>query len=485
MAEESLKNKTVKGVAWSSIDNVTQYGVSFVVSIVLARLLSPDDYGLIGIIAIFTAVCSTFIYAGFGTALIRKKDATDEDYNTVFLVNLVTSLFLYAVIYLCSPLIADFFKREELIVLTRVSALGMIIGALALVQQTILTKRIDFKTQTKITFIASIVSGAVGIVMALIGFGVWALVIQSIVGTSIGCLMKYLLVRWIPKSGFSKSSFNRLFSFGSKLLIAQIISTIYDNIYSLFIGKRFSTRTLGFYTRGNQFNNLVSVNISDIMNRVSFPVLSRVQDDNTRLLEIYSKYIKMSVFIMFPMVLGLCGVAKPLITFLLTEKWLPCVPLLQILCFAFLFNGVTKINLNLLYVKGRSDLVLRLEIIKKCIGFTILVITVFFDIKIVCFGQVIYSWVALFLNTFYTKRILGFGFYEQIKSIIPYLSLSLIVLAESLAISSFVEPSWLSLIISLVVCSATYLGLSKYFSLYAFGEVFSTAKNYLIRMKHQ
>ena len=193
----------------------------------------------------------------------------------------------------------------------------------------------------------------------------------------------------------------------------------------------------------------------------------------------------MSVFIMFPMVLGLCGVAKPLITFLLTEKWLPCVPLLQILCFAFLFNGVTKINLNLLYVKGRSDLVLRLEIIKKCIGFTILVITVFFDIKIVCFGQVIYSWVALFLNTFYTKRILGFGFYEQIKSIIPYLSLSLIVLAESLAISSFVEPSWLSLIISLVVCSATYLGLSKYFSLYAFGEVFSTAKNYLIRMKHQ
>ncbi len=483
--EKGLKSLTYTGVIWSFIERFSYQLIQFVISIIMARILDPGDYGLIGLLAIFMALSQVFIDGGFSSALIQSKENTDKDFATVFYINLAISILLYGLLFVSAPAIASFYHQPSLKQITRVYATTLIISSLSAVHSTKLVINVDFKTQSIISVSSAIISGCIGIFLAIKGFGVWALVFQSIVGTSIGCLMKYLLVRWIPKSGFSKSSFNRLFSFGSKLLIAQIISTIYDNIYSLFIGKRFSTRTLGFYTRGNQFNNLVSVNISDIMNRVSFPVLSRVQDDNTRLLEIYSKYIKMSVFIMFPMVLGLCGVAKPLITFLLTEKWLPCVPLLQILCFAFLFNGVTKINLNLLYVKGRSDLVLRLEIIKKCIGFTILVITVFFDIKIVCFGQVIYSWVALFLNTLYTKRILGFGFYEQIKSIIPYLSLSLIVLAESLAISSFVEPSWLSLIISLVVCSATYLGLSKYFSLYAFGEVFSTAKNYLIRMKHQ
>lgn len=225
MSEESLKDKTVKGVAWSGIDNVTQFGVGFVVSIVLARLLSPDDYGLIGIIAIFTAVCNSLIYGGFGTALIRKKEATDEDYNTVFWVNLISSLFLYAVIFLCSPLIADFFKREELIALTRVSALGMIIGALALVQQTILTKYIDFKTQTKITFIASIISGVVGISMALLGFGVWALVFQGLVSSIARTLLLWIYNKWIPNFRFSYQSFQELFGFGWKLMASGLLDT--------------------------------------------------------------------------------------------------------------------------------------------------------------------------------------------------------------------------------------------------------------------
>ena len=355
MAEESLKNKTVKGVAWSSIDNVTQYGVSFVVSIVLARLLSPDDYGLIGIIAIFTAVCSTFIYAGFGTALIRKKDATDEDYNTVFLVNLVTSLFLYAVIYLCSPLIADFFKREELIALTRVSALGMIIGALALVQQTILTKRIDFKTQTKITFIASIVSGAVGIVMALVGFGVWALVYQGLVSGIVRTMLLWIYNKWIPNLRFSNKSFQELFGFGWKLMVSSLLDTVWKQLYQVVVGKFYNPATLGQYTRANGFSELFSSNLTSVVQRVTYPVLSNIQDEKERMVVAYRKIIKFTMFISSIAMFALGAVSEPLLYCLIGPKWHEAATYLPLICISASTYPIHALNLNMLQVQGRSD----------------------------------------------------------------------------------------------------------------------------------
>ena len=477
--EEGLKALTYKGVIWSFIERFSFQLIQFVISIIMARLLDPSDYGLIGMLAIFMALSQVFIDGGFSNALVQSKERSEEDFSTVFYINLSISILLYGLLFLFAPAIASFYDQPLLKPITRVYSVTLIISSLAAVHNTKLVINVDFKTQSIISVSSAIISGVVGIYLAFNGLGVWSLVVQALVGTTIGSVLKIILVHWLPRTGFSKPSFNRLFAFGSKLLVAQIISTIYDNLYSLFIGKRFSTKTLGLYTRGNQFNTLVSVNISDIMNRVSFPILSKVQDDNDKLLDIYSKYIKMSVFIMFPLILGLCGIAKPLVSLLLTDKWLPCVPLLQILCFAFLFNGVIKINLNLLYVKGRSDLVLRLEVIKKCIGFAILAITIFFDIKIVCLGQVLYSWIALFLNTIYTKQILGYGFSEQIRAIVPYLVFSLIVLFEALLFSHIITTHWLSLLLSLTICPATYLGLSKLFSLYAFNELLSTVKGYL------
>ncbi len=294
---ESLKNKTVKGVAWSAIDNVVQFGVTFVVGIILARLLSPDDYGLIGIIGIFTAVCTALINGGMGSALIRKKDATDDDYNTVFIVNNCVSLVLYAVIFFCAPLIADFFYREELVALTRVASLGMIIGALAMVQQTRLTKCIDFKTQTKITLVASLVSGVIGIAMALMGFGVWALVAQHLSSQIIRTLLLWFFNKWIPKLRFSTDSFHELFGFGWKMMVSGVLDTIWKELYQVVVGKFYSPATLGQYTRAKQFSTLFSSNLTSVIQRVTYPVLSNIQDDKERMVSAYRRIIKVTMFV--------------------------------------------------------------------------------------------------------------------------------------------------------------------------------------------
>ena len=318
---ESFKDKTIKGVAWSGIDNVAQFGVSFVVSIVLARLLSPDDYGLLGIIAIFTAVCTALINGGFTTALIRKKDATDDDYNTSFIVNLGMSLLLYAVIYLCSPFIADFFNRQELIALTRVSSLGMIVGALALVQQTRLTKCIDFKTQTKITIIASIASGVIGITMAFLKLGVWALVSQQLSSQILRTILLWIVNKWIPKLQFSSKSFHDLFGFGWKMMVSRVLDTVWMELYQVVVGKFYSPATLGQYTRAKGFSQLFSSNLTAVIQRVTYPVLSNIQDDKNRMILAYRRIIKTTVFITAISMFFLGAISEPLLYCLIGPKW--------------------------------------------------------------------------------------------------------------------------------------------------------------------
>ena len=368
MAEQSLKDKTVKGVAWSGIDNVAQFGVSFLVSIVLARLLSPDDYGLIGIITIFTAVCTALINGGFTTALIRKKDATDDDYNTAFIVNLVISLLLFVVIYLCSPLIADFFCREELVALTRVSSLGMIIGALGLVQQTRLTKRIDFKTQTKITIIASIASGIVGIVMALMGFGVWSLVAQSLLSQGIRTVLLWLANKWVPQLRFSSDSFHELFGFGWKMMMSGVLDTVWKELYQVVVGKFYSSATLGQYTRAKGFSQLFSSNLTNVIQRVTYPVLSNIQDDKERMIAAYRRIIKVTMFIAAISMFFLGAISEPLLYCLIGPKWHEASIYLPLICISMSLYPLHAINLNMLQVQGRSDLFLVLEIIKKIIA---------------------------------------------------------------------------------------------------------------------
>ena len=295
--QQSLKDKTIKGTAWSAIDNVTQMGVSFVVSIVLARLLSPDDYGLIGIINIFTVVCTAIINGGFSAALIRKKDVTDDDYNTSFIVNLGLSLLLYALVFLASPLIADFFGREELVWLTRVLSFTMIIGALVIVQQTRLTKRIDFKTQTKITLSSSIISGIVGIAMAFLDFGVWALVAQMLVVQVLKTIQQlWIYNHWIPSLRFNKQSFHELFGFGWKLMVSGILDRLWTQLYQVVVGKYYNAATLGQYTRAKHFSQMFSSNLTNIIQRVTYPVLSEIQDDKERMIAAYRRVIKITIF---------------------------------------------------------------------------------------------------------------------------------------------------------------------------------------------
>ncbi len=473
---DSLKKTTLRGVSWSFVEQVLARGVNFVIGIILARLLSPTDYGLVGMLGIFIAISQLFIDGGLTSALIRTKNPSDKDFSTVYIINLGLSVFFYFLLFVTAPLIASFYEQPLLKPLMRAVALVFVIGSISSVQGTLLTIRVDFKTKTIISLAASVISGAVGIFCAYKGLGVWALVAQSLSSVAALSVLTLIIVRWIPKLVFSVDSFKRLFSYSSKLLVASLISTIYDNAYPMVIGKRFSAADVGQYSRAGQFPGIANSTITSALNRVAFPVLSKIQDDDERLLRVYEKYIQLACFIIFPLLMGICGCARPLISFLLTDKWLDCVPLMQILCFCLLTNGITTINLNLLYVKGRSDLVLRLEVIKKSIAFAILFVSMFFSLKVMCYGQVLYSLIALYLNTHYTKRILGYSFTRQIKAVYPYFLASLVILGEALLLSHFITHNLLSLIISLIVCSLSYWLIVRTANLYAYNETIDLLK---------
>lgn len=427
MAEQSLKDKTVKGVAWSGIDNVAQFGVSFLVSIVLARLLSPDDYGLIGIIAIFTAVCQALINGGFTTALIRKKDATDDDYNTAFIVNLGVSVLLYVVIFLISPFIADFFHREELVSLTQVSSLGMIIGALALVQQTRLTKRIDFKTQTKITIIASVVSGIVGIAMALMGFGVWSLVVQSLTSQGLRTILLWVANKWIPQLRFSSASFHELFGFGWKMMVSGVLDTVWKELYQVVVGKFYSPATLGQYTRAKQFSTLFSSNLTSVIQRVTYPVLSNIQDDKERMILAYRKIIKVTMFITAISMFFLSAISEPLLYCLIGPKWHEAATYLPLICITGSFYPLHAINLNMLQVQGRSDLFLGLEIVKKILGIFPLSVCFMYGVMPMLYVSVLTTIICYFLNSYFPGKMLGYSSWMQIRDIAPSYGLAIFV----------------------------------------------------------
>lgn len=431
MEEQNLKQKTLKGVGWSAIDNVSGYAVTFVVGIILARLLSPEDYGLLGLIGIFTAICNCFITAGFGSALIRKKDATEDDYSTVFICNLSMALLLYGVLFVCAPLIANFFERQELIALTRVSSLGMIIGSLAFVQRTRLTKRIDFKTQTKITIIAAVVRGVVGITTAFIGWGVWALVAQDITASVVSTILLWHYNKWIPNLRFSTKSFHELFGYSSKLLTSGLIDTIWKEIYQVVIGKYYTTATLGQYTRAGMFSGLFSNNLTSIIQRVSFPVLSEIQDNPSRLKDGYRRIIRSTMLITFACTLMLAAIAKPMILVLIGDKWLQASTFLQIICFGSMLYPLHAINLNILQVKGRSDLFLKLEIIKKCIALGPLLLGIFVSIYWMLIGSVFTGFLAYYLNAFYSGPLLNYSIRAQIKDILPSFFIALTTAAVS------------------------------------------------------
>lgn len=398
---------------------VSNQGITFLVSLVLARLLSPDEYGLIGIITIFISVFNIFIISGFNAALIRKKNANDRDFNTVFWFNMAVSVVLFGVLWLIAPSIADFFERVELTALIRTMGVLLLINAFALIQTTILTKQIDFKKQTKVSLIASISSGTIGIGMALCGLGVWSLVGQQISRQGFNSLFLWIWSKWRPRLEFSTTSFKELWGFGWKLLVSGLLNTIWGEMYQVIVGKFYAPATLGQYARAQQFAGIFSSNLTTIVQRVSYPVLSSIQDDRERLKEAYRKVIKSTMLVTFICMLMLAAIAKPMVLVLIGEKWLPCVVFLQLICFSMMLYPLHALNLNMLEVQGRSDLFLKLEIIKKVIAVGPISLGIFYSIYAMVIASVFVGFISYYLNAYYSGPFLHYGIRHQIRDIQP------------------------------------------------------------------
>jgi len=458
----SLKQKTVSGLLWRFMDSFASQGVQFFVGIVLARILSPREFGLIGMLTIFIAISQSFIDSGFTSALIRKNICTKDDYSTIFYFNILVSIFFYILLFILSESISVFFKEPQLKSLIQVLGIGLFFNSLAIIQKTILVKELNFKLQMRISFIASLGSGILAVTMAYKGFGVWSLVVLTLSRFGFSSLLLWVWSTWRPIWVFSMTSFRELFSFGSKLLISGLIDTVYRNIYNLIVGKYFSAEELGFYSQADQFQTLPSQNLVGVISKVSYPVLSSIQDNPVQLKSAYQKLIKSTMIITFVLMIGLAAVAKPLIITLIGMKWLPSVIYLQMLCFVGMFYPLHALNLNMLQVQGRSDLFLRLEIIKKLIAIPTIVIGVFFGIKILIVGLMVNTVIAYYLNSYWSGKFIGYSTYQQIKDILPSFCLALFVGFVVFMTGYFLNISYLlKLIVQVLLGMVLTFGISE------------------------
>lgn len=463
MAEQSLTEKTVKGVGWNSIDRVANYGIGFIVGIVLARMLSPEEYGLIGIISIFTAIFNIILDSGLSTALIRKHGVTNDDYCTVFWTNLILSFVLTAILYFSAPLISTFFKRPELVPYIHVMAFILVINALSITQQAILTKRIDFKTQTKISLIAHTLSGIIGIAMAYLGYGVWALVAQQMTSRLFTTILLWIYNHWWPNLVFSWRSFKELFNFSWKLLVAQIISTLFNQVYQAVIGKVYSPNTLGQYTRARQYSNLVSSGVGDVVLKVSLPVMSSIQNDDERLLRAFRTIIKTTILVSSVLLIGMSACAKPLIYVLIGEQWLPCVPMMQIISFSLMIYPLHQININMLTVQGRSDIQLVLQIIKCILAIGPILLGVYVGIYPMIIGSVVVGWITLIINAYYSGKKFNYTWWMQLKDIAPSLLISLSMALPVYLLTYLPVSDFIILPIQIIVGAAVTIALCELF----------------------
>lgn len=447
---ESLKKQAVSGILWSAVERFSVQGVLFLIMIIMARILSPKDYGLVGMLAVFIAVSQSLIDSGFSQALIRKQNRTDIDNSTVFYFNIVVGFALYGLLYIAAPFVAQFYHTPELTSLMRVICISIIFNSFAVVQRALLTIKVDFRTQAKATFSAAVLSGIVGISMAYSGFGVWSIVAQQLTNLGTNTIFLWIFAKWIPIKSFSWNSFKELFSFGSKLLFSGLLDTLYKNIYLIVIGKVFTASNLGYYTKAHELAVLPSSNLTGILQRVTYPILCKIQNDDDHLSLVYRRFLRVSAFIIFPLMMGISALSTPIILLLLKEQWLFSATLLKILCLSGMWYPIHSINLNLLQVKGRSDLFLRLEVIKKIIYVIILIITIPIGLIAMCIGQILSSLICLGINTYYTGKLIDVGFIRQMKDLLPTLILSIAMWLIVFFIQSLMDSSVQKLVVGTI-----------------------------------
>jgi len=474
-----------QGLIWSTIDKVAAKGVNFVVGIVLARILAPEQFGIIVMPLVFLELAQCIADSGFGNALIRKKQLTDADLSTAFHFNIAVGLVCYLLLLVCSPLIASFYDTPILEDLLKISALGALFNSLCVIPRSVLSHRLDFRSQAIASLGAAVLSGGIGIAMAYTGFGVWALVAQQVSRTMLQALMLWTSCRWLPRMMWSKESFRYLWGFGSKLLATSLLDTLFNNLNSIIIGKVYSATNLGNYSRASQLGRYPVTNASGIILNVAYPVLSKMQDDQEGLALGYRKMIRLSAFLIFPVMMAMSALSDPLIRLLIGDHWAECIPLLSIMAPAFMLYPVNAINLNLLQVKGRSDLFLRLGIITKIISVIALVITVPMGIREMVVGILVTSWIALIFNTYYSGKLIHVGLLSQLKDILPMLAASSVAamvswVALRLCSAQAIQPfagNALRLTAGVIIFAAVYYGIARIFMKEEIKETFSIIKS--------
>ncbi|RNC88700.1 MAG: lipopolysaccharide biosynthesis protein [Allomuricauda sp.] len=475
----SLGKKMFTGVIWSALERVSIQAVQFILGIVLARILTPKEYGIIGIILVFIAISNVFIDSGFAKALIQKQNRTQDDKSTVFLFNVFIALACYIILWFLAPLVASYYELEILKDLLRVLAIVLITNSLFALHATLLTIDLNFKTLAKINFIAVIVSGLIAIYLALEGYGVWALAWQTLIKSFLTLILMWFWVRWTPRFVFSKSSFKSLFAYGSNLLISSLLTTIVNNFYALFIAKMLSTKDLGYYTRGTQFADIIYVTINSILDSVLLPGLSTIQDQRQLLIEQTGKIIKMTALVIVPVFLFLSLMAEPIIITLLTDKWKPAVPIMQLICIARLITIISGVNINLLYVIGRTDLALKQHYLKIVVRVVLLLVALQYGIVAIAFAELLSTIIHFFINTYHPGKIMGYGAVSQLKDMkYIFLSALLMTLITYLAVTAF-DSDFVKICIAPFVAVGVYFLCIKIFRIKEYDQIKEQSQRFL------
>ncbi|SIQ50788.1 Membrane protein involved in the export of O-antigen and teichoic acid [Shewanella morhuae] len=462
---QDLTSKAKKGLLWSAIERFLTQGIQLAITLMLARLLGPTAFGLVGMLAVFIAISNVFVDSGFTSALIRKTDRCDSDLVTAFYYNILISSLCYLALYFSAPYIAEFYQQTELQSLLRVLGVTVLVNAFTLIPRVILTVAMDFKTQAKISIISVLISGSVAMILAINGYGVWTLVVQTLLTAICTTLLFNMFAPWRPQGKMTKEAFSYLFGFGSKLLLSGLLDVIYNNLYQIIIGKKFSPAVVGQFTQANQLASVLAMTMTGIIQRVTYPMFSQLQDDEAKMENAYRLTLKMAAVVIFPLIIGLGLIAQPLLTALLGVQWQAAASLLSVLCFGYMLYPVHAINLNLLQVKGRSDLFLKLEVFKKIIGVTILFITIPFGVLAMCIGLSVTSYLALLLNTYYTAKLTRISQWQQCKDLLPIWCSVIVFAALGYWAGSYLQTIlWLQMLVNISValsCYALYLRLTQ------------------------
>lgn len=458
---ENLQNKTFSGITWTFAKHLSLQLFGFIQGIILARILEPSAYGLIAMTQIFFAVSSVFIDSGFSNALRRKNDRTEMDYSTVFITNVVLTFFFAGLLVFFAPFIASFYKEPILAKIVRANAILLVLNSFNATQGTRMKIHFQFKELSIISVIVNVTVGLASIGCAFAGFGVWSLIWPNYLAPLMYIILYWHYQHWRPKIQFSWQSWKEFFAYGSRLLASSLLDTVFKNIYPIIIGKKFSATDLGYYNRARGYSNLPSQTFQSVVGQVSFQVLSEIQDDDERLRAGYRRLIRMAAFVVFPLMVGLAVVARPAVIVLITDKWEACIPMLQILCFSSMWYPIHALNLSLLQVKGRSDLFLRLEIIKKVILLIAIFIAVPFGVIGICVSSIITSLIALVINTYYTGKIINMGFVAQMKDLVPMLLQSLLMGAIVWISIRYIPSMIAKLMIGIIIGGTFYILFAK------------------------